>query len=103
MLRSIESQHFQALLKHTTQLHLPDGQVLEVRVESVSENPRGRIPENPRMPFSVALTSLAPSDFVHGLCAIELADHGRLEGVFVSRVPALGRNPELAYLDVVFN
>lgn len=103
MLRSIDSQSFQVLLKRTTQLHLPDGQVLEVRVDSVVENPRGRIPENPRMPFSVALSSLAPSEFVHGLCAIELVDHGRLEGVFVSRVPALGRNPELAYLDVVFN
>lgn len=103
MLRSIESQQFQALLEHTTQLHLPDGQVLEVRVESVSENPRARMPESPRMPFSVALSSLAPSEFVHGLCAIELADRQRLEGLFVSRVPALGRNPELAYLDLVFN
>ena len=56
-----------------------------------------------RMPFSVELSSLQPTEFVDGLCAFELPELGRVDDIFVSRVPPMGRNPKLAYFHITFN
>ncbi|RMM08089.1 hypothetical protein ALQ84_101978 [Pseudomonas caricapapayae] len=55
------------------------------------------------MPFNVSLESLEPSAFVDGSCSVELPALGLLRDVFVSRVPALGRDESLAYYCISFN
>jgi hypothetical protein len=49
------------------------------------------------------LSSLEATEFVDGLCALELPELGRVDGIFVSRVPPMGRPPELAYFHITFN
>ncbi|TJZ79164.1 DUF6916 family protein [Chitiniphilus eburneus] len=102
MLHQIEASHFQPLVGTTCSLALPDGRALAVLVERVDLKPLSQMPGS-RMPFAVAMTALGGSDFVHGSCALELPTVGRLEGMFVSRVPAMGRDERAAYFQVVFN
>ncbi|GLS06307.1 hypothetical protein GCM10007860_34850 [Chitiniphilus shinanonensis] len=102
MLHRIEASHFQPLVGTTCTLALPDGRALAVRVEQVDLKPLSQMPGS-RMPFAVALTAPDGTDFVHGPCALDLPALGRLEGMFVSRVPALGRDERAAYFQVVFN
>lgn len=102
MLPEILSTHFAALEGSTTSLGLPDGRLLAVQVDEVSEKPLSRMGEQ-RMPFAVMLTAPTGTDFVDGLCAIELPEVGRVEGIFVSRVPPAGRDPAAAYFCIVFN
>lgn len=103
MLHLLHSEHFQAALEQPLTLALPDGSELVLILDSIAENPRSRMPESPRMPFSVTLHSLQPTAFVDGLCRFELPGYGVLEDVFVSRNPPLGRDPLLAYFSIVFN
>ncbi|SDS35734.1 hypothetical protein SAMN05216598_1330 [Pseudomonas asplenii] len=103
MLQQVSSEHFQWLLDQTCPLHLPDGSVLPVQVEAVALHPQSRLPENSRMPFSVQLHSLQPTDFIDGLCGLELPQMGRVEDIFVSREPSLGRDPARGYFNIVFN
>jgi hypothetical protein len=51
----------------------------------------------------VQLRSLQPTDFIDGLCALELPQLGRVEAIFVSREPPLGRDPALGYFNIIFN
>lgn len=103
MLLQVCDQHFQALLHQTCPLQLPDGSLLPIQVQSIELRPQARLPENPRTPFSVMLRSLEPTPFVDGLCALELPQLGRVEAIFVSREPPLGRDPALGYFNIVFN
>ncbi|MGY1451075.1 DUF6916 family protein [Pseudomonas chlororaphis] len=103
MLHLLQSEHFQPLLGQTCNLLLPDGSVLPVHIESIKDTPQSRMPNSPRMPFCVELNSLAPTVFVDGLCDLELPGVGHLQGMFVSRVPALGRDPTLGYFYIAFN
>lgn len=102
MLHQIEASHFQPLVGATCALALPDGRELTVLVERVDLKPLSQMPGS-RMPFAVAMTAPGGSDFVHGPCALDLLGPGRVEGLFVSRVPALGRDEHAAYFQVVFN
>lgn len=103
MLHQVSSEHFQPLLEQPCALHLPDGSQLPIRIEAIRLRPEARLPEISRVPFMVLLHSLQPTDFVDGLCGLELPQTGRLEGIFVSREPALGRDPALGYFNIVFN
>jgi hypothetical protein len=106
MLDRLEASHFVPLLAQTQQLILSDGSTLAVRVDSVSEHPRSRMPGAPaerRTPFSVTLTALEPTTFIDGLCTIELPDAGRVEDVWIGRMAALGRDHAGAYFQIVFN
>ncbi|MBJ2347575.1 MULTISPECIES: DUF6916 family protein [Pseudomonas] len=103
MLQHVHSRHFQPLLGQTSHLTLPDGSCLPVRIETLEEAPRAKMPSNERMPFSVEFNSLESTDFVDGLCALEVPELGRLEGVFVSRVPPMGRDPGVGYFYIAFN
>ncbi|EJM58755.1 hypothetical protein PMI30_06060 [Pseudomonas sp. GM50] len=103
MLEQIQSQHFQALLGKTGTLRLPDGRELPIHIDTLREAPRSQMPNSERMPFSVELNSLQPTDFVDGLCALELPELGRVEDIFVSRVPTMGRDPQLGYFYIAFN
>lgn len=103
MLQSVNSQHFQALLGRVGTLHLPDDSALQIHIGELEEKPLAKMRYSERMPFCVELSSLEPTEFVDGLCALELPELGRVEGIFVSRVPAMGRNPALAYFHVTFN
>ncbi|WP_260961548.1 DUF6916 family protein [Pseudomonas citri] len=103
MLQQVHSHHFQPLLGQTHSLTLPDGSSLPVRIESLEETPRSKMPNTQRMPFSVEFNSLESTDFVDGLCALEVPELGRLEGVFVSRIPPMGRDPALGYFYIAFN
>ncbi|WP_017902361.1 hypothetical protein [Pseudomonas asplenii] len=103
MLQHVSSEHFQPLLDQPSLLHLPDGSQLQVRIEAIGLRPKAQLPEISRMPFTVQLHSLQPTDFVDGLCSLELPQTGLLEGIFVSREPALGRDPALGYFNIVFN
>jgi hypothetical protein len=55
------------------------------------------------MPFSVEFNSLKPTEFVDGLCSLELPELGQVENIFVSRVPAMGRDPDVGYFYIAFN
>ncbi|NWA04982.1 DUF6916 family protein [Pseudomonas gingeri] len=103
MLQQVSNEHFQSLVNRPCPLHLPDGSLLSIQIESIQLRPQARLPENPRIPFNVALRSLGPTDFVDGLCALDLPQLGRLDAVFVSREPPLGRDPALGYFNIVFN
>ncbi|MNG24660.1 hypothetical protein D3C84_1094130 [compost metagenome] len=56
-----------------------------------------------RMPFSVEFNSLVPTDFVDGLCTLQLPELGKVENIFVSRVPSMGRDPQRGYFYIAFN
>ncbi|BBP74032.1 hypothetical protein CCU68_33430 [Pseudomonas gingeri NCPPB 3146 = LMG 5327] len=103
MLQQVSNEHFQPLVDQPCPLHLPDGSLLPVQVESIRLRPQSQLPESSRVPFNVMLRSLGPTDFVDGLCALELPQVGRLDAVFVSREPPLGRDPALGYFNIVFN
>lgn len=103
MLQQVHSRHFQPLLGQTSNLILPDGSCLPVRVETLEETPRAKLPNTERTPFSVEFNSLETTPFVDGLCTLEVPELGRLEGVFVSRVPPMGRDPALGYFFIAFN
>ncbi|MBT2340733.1 MULTISPECIES: DUF6916 family protein [Pseudomonas] len=103
MLQAVHSHHFQPLLGRTSSLILPDGSCLPIRIETLEETPRARMPNTERMPFSVEFNSLQATEFVDGLCALEVPELGRLEGVFVSRTPPMGRDPTVGYFYIAFN
>ncbi|WHS60592.1 hypothetical protein [Pseudomonas sp. G2-4] len=103
MLQQVHSRHFQPLLGQASSLTLPDGSQLPVRFENLEETPRAKMPNAERMPFSVELNSLGSTAFVDGLCGLEVPGLGRLEGVFVSRIPPMGRDPTLGYFYIAFN
>ncbi|OYQ16576.1 hypothetical protein B7L09_16470 [Pseudomonas mandelii] len=103
MLQLVQSQHFQTLLGKTGTLRLPDGSELPIHIDTLEETPRSQMPKSERMPFSVGVNSLEPTAFVDGLCTLELPELGQVEGIFVSRVPAMGRDPGKGYFYIAFN
>ncbi|AHF69943.1 MULTISPECIES: DUF6916 family protein [Pseudomonas] len=103
MLQDITVEHFRTLLGSTCSLQLDDGSQLPIAISSIDEKPLARLSDNQRLPFSISLNSLEPSAFVDGLCALELPELGRLEEIFVSRVPPMGRDANLAYYCISFN
>jgi len=103
MLLQVQSRHFQPLLGQISSLTLPDGSTLPVRFETLEQAPRAKMPSAERMPFSVEFNSLQSTDFVDGLCELEVPELGRLEGVFVSRIPPMGRDPTVGYFYIAFN
>ncbi|WP_223488635.1 DUF6916 family protein [Pseudomonas sp. A-RE-19] len=103
MLQQVQSQHFRVLLGKTGTLRLPDGSELPIHIDTLEETPRSQLPNSERVPFSVEFNSLQPTGFVDGLCALELPELGRVEDIFVSRVPAMGRDPQLGYFYIAFN
>jgi hypothetical protein len=103
MLKQVQSQHFQALLGKTGTLRLPDGSELPIHLDNLVETPRSKLPDSERMPFSVELNSLGPTAFIDGLCSLELPELGQVQDIFVSRMPAMGRDPDLGYFSIAFN
>ncbi|MBV7489738.1 hypothetical protein [Pseudomonas sp. PDM30] len=103
MLQAVQSHHFQTLLGQTVVLRLPDGGELPVQFEHLEESPRARMCNSERMPFSVEFNSLVPTDFVDGLCTLQLPELGKVENIFVSRVPSMGRDPQRGYFYIAFN
>ena len=103
MLQQVQHHHFQTLQGKTGTLRLPDGSDLPIHIDSLEETPRARMPNSERMPFSVELTSLKPTAFVDGLCALELPKLGQVKDIFVSRVPAMGRDPGVGYFSIAVN
>lgn len=102
MLELLEASHFAQLQGCLHAFEIPGGSTLELRVDSVTLKPKSRISEQGRMPFTVTLTS-APTQFIEGLCAVELPSIGRVENIMVSRQAALGRDPQQAYFQILFN
>lgn len=103
MLEQVQDQHFQTLLGQTSTLRLPDGSELPIHIDSLEQKPRSQLPNGARMPFSVGLNSLEPTEFVDGLCTLELPGLGAVQDIFVSRVPAMGRDPAVGYFYIAFN
>jgi hypothetical protein len=106
MLDRLEASHFTPLLEQAQALVLPDGSALAVRVDSVRENALARMPDAPadrRMPFTVTLTALQPTTFIDGPCAMDLPGLGRVDGIWIGRMAALGRDHTGAYFQIVFN
>lgn len=103
MLQQVQSQHFEALLGKTGMLWLPDGSELPIHINTLEETPRSRMPNSERVPFSVEFNSLGPTAFVDGLCKLELPGLGRVEDIFVSRVPTMGRDSGVGYFYIAFN
>jgi hypothetical protein len=103
MLQQVQSQHFEALLGRTGTLRLPDGSELPIHIDTLEETPRSRMPNSERVPFSVEFNSLGPTEFVDGLCALELPELGQVQDIFVSRVPTMGRDPGKGYFYIAFN
>lgn len=106
MLDLVDASHFNPLTGKVCDVHLPNGSILPMQVDCVTAKPQSRNPYAPatrRMPFSVGLTATQTTEFVEGPCVIDLENFGRLEGVFVARVAPLGRDPNGAYYQIVFN
>ncbi|MFJ3486911.1 DUF6916 family protein [Pseudomonas sp. NPDC090202] len=103
MLQHVTGEHFRPLLDQPCPLHLPDGSQLPIQIESVDERPRSRLSQDHRISFNVQLRSLAPTDFIDGLCSLDLPGAQRLENLFVSREPAMGRDERFGYYCIVFN
>lgn len=103
MLQAVQSQHFESLPGHSATLHLPDGTALAIHIEHFEEVPSAKLRYSERMPFSLEFKSLVPTEFVDGLCALELPELGLVQDIFVSRVPAMGRDPQLGYFCISFN
>ncbi|MGL6247429.1 DUF6916 family protein [Pseudomonas sp.] len=103
MLQQVQSRHFQALLGKTGTLRLPGGSELPIHIDTLKETPCSQMPNSERMPFSVEINSLKPTEFVDGLCTLELPELGQVQDIFVSRVPAMGRDPGLGYFYIAFN
>ncbi|WP_395609759.1 hypothetical protein [Pseudomonas sp. B22129] len=102
MLNLVTPEHFRPLLDRTSVLYLPDGSALPIQVQSLTDAPKATVPGSPRGAFRVLLESLAPTDFVDGLCRLPLTN-ACLEDVFVSREPAMGRDSGRGYFCIVFN
>lgn len=106
MLDRLAAKHFAPLVGQPCQLTLPDGHPLQVHVDSVGEQPLARMPDAPaerRMPFTVTLTALEPTVFIDGLCSMELPELGPVDGIWIGRMAALGRDHAGAYFQIVFN
>jgi hypothetical protein len=103
MQQQVNGNHFRQLLGTPSLLYLEDGSELPVSIDSVEDAPKARLSESSRMPFGVALSSSQSTAFVDGPCAIDLPGLGRVEGIFVSRTPALGRDANRAYFYITFN
>ncbi|MFC5475424.1 DUF6916 family protein [Paraherbaspirillum soli] len=106
MLELVEASHFSSLSGTVCDLYLTDGSTLPVLVDCVTSKPQSRNPyagDAQRMPFSVSLTAQQATAFVEGPCAMDLGTLGRVDGIYVSRVAALGRDPAVAYFQMVFN
>jgi hypothetical protein len=106
MLHAIEATHFTSLEGQAREFETADGRRVVLRVDTVRLKPSTRIPggdDTVRTPFTVSLTAVEPTAFVHGLCAVELPGLGRVENMMVSRQAALGRDPRLAYFQILFN
>lgn len=103
MLEQVQDQHFQPLLGQITTLRLPDGSKLPIHIDSLEQKTRSQLPNSERVPFSVGFNSLEPTEFVDGLCVLELPGLGAVQDIFVSRVPAMGRDPAVGYFSIAFN
>ncbi len=105
MLELVEASHFAQLQGRSHSFQTPDGNTLMLRVDSVTLKPKSQMPgnDNGRMPFTVNLCASEPTRFIEGLCAIELPDIGRVQNIMVSRQAALGRDPQHAYFQIMFN
>jgi hypothetical protein len=106
MLDRVDASHFSPLVGQTCEPKTATGEVLVLRVDTVKTKPLSRMPDAPeeqRVPFSVTLTALHPTAFVDGLCTLDLDNCGRLEGLRISRVAALGRDESQAYFQIIFN
>lgn len=104
MLDLLEASHFIPLTRKSCTLHLGDGRALQMIVDEVVSKPQSRNPYTTgRIPFSVYLTAVDASDFLEGPCALDLENFERLEGIHVSRVAPLGRDPAKAYYQIIFN
>lgn len=51
----------------------------------------------------MTLTALEPTTFTDGPCALDLPELGRVEGICVGRMAALGRDHAGAYFQINFN
>lgn len=106
MLDLVDASHFTPLIGKVCDLELADRSILPIRIDSVTSKPLTRnpyAPESQRLPFLVTLTATRPTNFIEGPCSIELNNFDRLNGVYVTRVAALGRDPNGAYYQIIFN
>jgi hypothetical protein len=106
MLHAIAAAHFTALEGQVREFETVDGHRIVLRVDGVKLKPATGFPGEDaghRTPFTVNLTAVEPTAFVHGLCAVELPELGRVENMMVSRQAALARDPQLAYFQILFN
>jgi hypothetical protein len=105
MLEHVQASAFIPFTGKTFTLQLEDGSILPVMVDSVREKAEFRNPyasETQRLPFAVYITAQQATGFLEGPCTVELGEV-RFEGVYVSRVAALGRDPNSAYYQIIFN
>jgi hypothetical protein len=106
MLERIEASDFTPSTGKVCALHLPDGSRLPVLLDEVTVKAQYRNPyakEGQRLPFIVTLTAQQGTDFIDGPCAFEFEDSRRLEGIDVSRLAPMGRDPAFAYYQIIFN
>lgn len=103
MLDLLHSDQFTAVLDQILFLRLPDGRELPLAIEAVTQSPRSAVPGSQRVPFCVTLHSLEATDFVDGLCDLDLPGFGALRELYVSRNPPLGRDANLGYFSILFN
>jgi hypothetical protein len=106
MLDHLTAADFSHAIGTACKLVTPESFDVAVVIDTVTEKPQFANPyveEGRRTPFLVTLSSIAPSAFCDGPCDVVFADGKRLTGIDVSRVAPLGRDPQLAYYQMIFN
>jgi len=106
MLDRIQASDFSHATGKICTLHLPDGSALAVLLDTVTVKEQYRNPyakEGTRLPFIANLIAQQPTEFVEGNCDFEFEDGSRIDGIDVSRVAPLGRDPMVAYYQIIFN
>ena len=106
MLDKLTAADFSHAIGTTCKLFTPGSGEVAVVIDTVKEKPQFANPyveKERRTPFMVTFNSVAPSEFCDGSCDIVFADGKRLTGIDVSRIAPLGRDPQLAYYQMIFN
>lgn len=106
MLNLIGADHFRQLQGQVCEFATDTGEKLLLRVDSVNLKPNARMPSaaaETRVPFSVGLTAMQPTDFMDGGCTVELPQLGQVSHLMVLREAALDRDPRQHYFQILFS
>jgi hypothetical protein len=106
-LGELSADHFRPHIGETFAVLLPESPPLEVRLQTVEENPKARMPNaapESRMPFSLLFTGDPNQSLVTGVLALRHPALGTLPELLINRImPAGGVLEATAWYQIAFN